>query len=95
MTSNPQPRPHHPSSGDWKFLPLLLIPVACCALVPLAIAGIAAVGAGIVGGATAALVVLAVGVGLIIVSRRQRQRRSCSTENGTADHVTVNRQQQR
>ena len=42
MSSNPQPRPQHPGSGDWRFLPLLLIPVACCALMPLGIAGIAA-----------------------------------------------------
>jgi hypothetical protein len=63
---------------------LVLIPVACCALVPLAVAGIAAAGAGFIGGASAASLVFAAGVGLIVVVRRRRQRDTATMPNAAA-----------
>jgi hypothetical protein len=68
----------HPSGsrGEWKLLPLLLIPMACCGL-PLIVATLATAGAlawslglvaaGLVGAASAAIIVSA------------RRRSSCST----------------
>jgi hypothetical protein len=72
-TRLPPPR----KRGD-GWLAVLAVPlvIACCGLGPLLLVGIASVGAGLAGGAMIAAVVLAVGVGLIVV--RTRRRRTCA-----------------
>jgi hypothetical protein len=54
--------------GDWALMPLLLIPIACCA-VPL-LAG-AVLGAAVFGGTLAALAVACVAIGMIVARRRR------------------------
>lgn len=65
-------------SGEWKLLPLLLIPLACCAL-PLIIASLATVTALAWSiGLSGAAAVAAVAAVAVIVRRRSR----CSTDDG-------------
>lgn len=64
-----------PSTGEWKLLPLLLIPLACCGL-PLLLASVAV--SAVLGGTVAAAVVLAVAIGLIAWRRRRcASNRAC------------------
>jgi hypothetical protein len=72
MTSAPERLPRDPPSRDWKLLTLVLVPVACCALGPFAIAALASAGAAVISGTTAAVVVLGLGIGLVVVNRRRR-----------------------
>lgn len=71
---------------DLKFAPLLLLPLVCCGL-PLAIAAVAAAGAGLVGGLTAAVVVFAVGIGIVVVRRQRR----CASDACTPSELRAGR----
>ena len=73
--AGPGPEPRVGSTADtWKFWPLLLLPIACCA-VPLLITALAAVSAAALGAGSAVVVILALGVAAVIL---QRHRRRCA-----------------
>jgi hypothetical protein len=57
------------SPRDWKFAPLLLVPLACCGF-PRAFSVGAALGAAVFGGRLAAIAALCVGVGIVVVRGR-------------------------
>jgi hypothetical protein len=57
----------------WGFVPVLLVPLACCAL-PLVLGAGIALGAIAVGGTVVAALVVGVGTGIVIVRCRRRDR---------------------
>ena len=58
------------SPRDWRFAPLLLVPLACCDF-PLVLAAGAALGAAAFGGTLAAIAVLCVGISVVVVRSRR------------------------
>lgn len=67
------------SSGDWKWMALLAIPLACCGL-PLIIAAVATTGALVLGGVAAAALALVAGSFIVVVHYRRR----CATTTTSA-----------
>ncbi len=69
-----------PGLGDVKWLPLLLIPVVCCAL-PALLVAVAAASAAALGAGIAVVAVLVLAAGVLVA----RYRRRCRTEQCAAE----------
>jgi hypothetical protein len=67
----------------WGFVPLLLVPLACCVL-PVVFAGGAAIGAMALGGTVVGAAVLGGGLGIVVLRRRR-----CLRDHATFDADSV------
>jgi hypothetical protein len=68
----------HPAG--WRLLPLVLLPLICCAFGPLAIVVIAGASAAVLGGGIAVALVVIGGVAFLIWRRRRCQTTAAHTE---------------
>ena len=76
-----------PGSGVVKWLPLVLIPMICCAL-PGVLAVVAAAGAVAVGASIAAVAVLGLATAVLLVRHRRRCRAAACPPETTSSHET-------